>query len=60
MWGLTSVIVWLVKNEITHELHSSVVADGDLRIPPYDPNYESRGEFVFETDAATVPRFTTR
>jgi len=48
----SSVAVWLVKNEITHELHSSVVADVGLRIPPYDPNYESRGEFVFETDAA--------
>ncbi len=48
----SSVAVWLVRNEITHELHSSVVADGDLKIPPFDPNYESRGEFVFETDAA--------
>ena len=46
------VAVWLVKNEITHELHSSVVADVGLRIPPHDPNYESRGEFVFEADAA--------
>jgi len=48
----SSVAVWLVKNEITHELHSSVVADLGLRIPPYDPNYESRGEFVFDTDAS--------
>ena len=36
----SSVAVWLVRNEITHELHSSVVADGDLKIPPFDPNYE--------------------
>ena len=48
----SSVAVWLVRDQITHELHSSVVADGDLKIPPFDPNYESRGEFVFETDAA--------
>lgn len=48
----SSVAVWLVRDEITHELHSSVVADGDLQIPPYEPNYLSRGEFVFETDAA--------
>ena len=48
----SSVAVWLVQGEITHELHSSVVADGDLKIPPFEPNYESRGEFVFETDAA--------
>jgi len=48
----SSVAVWLVDGEITHELHSSVVADGDLRIPPNEPNYESRGEFVFEQDAA--------
>jgi len=48
----SSVAVWLVDGEITHELHSSVVADGDLQIPPYDPYYESRGEFLFEQDAA--------
>ena len=48
----SSVAVWLVRSEITHELHSSVVADGDLKIPPFEPNYESRGEFVFENDAA--------
>lgn len=48
----SSVAVWLVRGEITHELHSSVVADGDLQIPPYEPNYESRGEFVFDSDAA--------
>ncbi len=47
----SSVAVWLVRDEITHELHSSVVADADLKIPPFEPNYESRGEFVFETDA---------
>lgn len=43
--------VWLVRDTITHELHSSVVADPDLKIPPYEPDYESRGEFTFETDA---------
>ncbi len=48
----SSVAVWLVRGEITHELHSSVVADGGLQIPPHEPNYLSRGEFVFETDAA--------
>ncbi|HIF06850.1 MAG TPA: hypothetical protein EYQ64_07820, partial [Gemmatimonadetes bacterium] len=47
----SSVAVWLVRDEITHELHSSVVADADLKIPPFESNYESRGEFVFETDA---------
>ncbi|MFW6200681.1 MAG: hypothetical protein ACOC8K_08910, partial [Gemmatimonadota bacterium] len=34
--------VWLVRDTITHELHSSVVADPDLKIPPYEPDYESR------------------
>ena len=47
----SSVAVWLVRDEVTHEIHSSVVADTDLKIPPFEPNYESRGVFVFETDA---------
>jgi hypothetical protein len=32
-------------------VYSSVVADPGLDIPPYEDNYESRGEFVFERDA---------
>ncbi len=48
----SSVAVWLVRDQITHELHSSVVADPGLQIPPYESDYLSQGEFVFETDAA--------
>jgi hypothetical protein len=48
----SSVAVWLVDGQITHELHSAVVADGDLQIPPFEPNYESRGEYVFERASA--------
>lgn len=49
---VSRVGVWLVRDTITHELHSSVVADPGLRIPPQEPDYESRGEFLFDTDAA--------
>ena len=45
------VAVWLARQPITHEVHSSVVADPGLIIPPFEANYESRGEFVFDTDA---------
>ncbi len=45
------VAVWLVDNPISHTIHSSVVADSTLQIPPHEPNYTSRGEFIFDVDA---------
>ena len=48
---VSRVAVWLVRKPITHAVYSSVVADQGLVIPPHDSNYESRGEFVFRTDA---------
>ena len=45
------VAVWLVDNPISHTIHSSVVADPALQIPPHESNYESRGEFIFDVDA---------
>jgi hypothetical protein len=48
---VSRVAVWLVRQPITHAVHSSVVADPAIDIPPYEASYESRGEFVFETDA---------
>jgi hypothetical protein len=48
---ISRVAVWLVRKPITHAVYSSVVADQGLVIPPNEPNYESRGEFVFRQDA---------
>ncbi|HUP50905.1 MAG TPA: hypothetical protein VM198_00410 [Longimicrobiales bacterium] len=48
---VSRVAVWLVRRPITHAVYSSVVADPGLDIPPYEENYESRGEFVFDRDA---------
>jgi hypothetical protein len=48
---VSRVAVWLVRKPITHAVYSSVVADPALDIPPFEDNYESRGEFVFERDA---------
>jgi hypothetical protein len=48
---ISRVAVWLVRKPITHAVYSSVVADQGLVIPPNDPNYESRGEFVFRQDS---------
>jgi hypothetical protein len=43
--------VWLARNPIAYRVHSAVVADPALEIPPHEPNYESLGEFIFEVDA---------
>jgi hypothetical protein len=48
---VSRVAVWLVRKPLTHAVYSSVVADPGLVIPPHEDNYESRGEFVFNTDA---------
>lgn len=48
---VSRVAVWLVHNPITYAVHSSVVNDPGLLIPPNEPNYESHGQFVFDTDA---------
>lgn len=41
----------LASAPLTYQIHSRVVADPDLQIPPHDPNYLSTGEFVFPVDA---------
>lgn len=43
--------VWLARDTINYTIYSTVAADGALKIPPYEPNYESRAEHIFQQDS---------
>ena len=43
--------LWLARKPFDYRVHSSVVADQALRIPPHNGNFYSGGEYVFEEDA---------
>jgi hypothetical protein len=47
----SKVGLYLATKPISYQIHSRVVADPQLEIPPGEPNYLSRGEFTFPTDA---------
>lgn len=43
--------IWLARQPLQFQIYSTVAADVSLKIPPHEPNYESRGQFVFPRDA---------
>ncbi|MBM3264066.1 MAG: cytochrome c [candidate division Zixibacteria bacterium] len=43
--------LWLAEIPFVFRMHSSVVADPDLRIPPMNGNFLSVGEYTFEEDS---------
>jgi mono/diheme cytochrome c family protein len=47
----SKVGLFLATKPISYQIHSRVVADPRLEIPPREPNYLSAGEFTFAVDA---------
>jgi hypothetical protein len=43
--------LWFARDPFDYRMHSSVVADSDLKIPPGDPNFLSWGEYLFDEDS---------
>jgi hypothetical protein len=41
----------LARRPLKYQVHTRVINDPALQIPPYDPNYMSAGEWTFDTDA---------
>jgi hypothetical protein len=41
----------LARKPLKYQVHTKVIADPALAIPPNDPNYRSVGEWVFDVDA---------